>query len=428
MGKFIHSPETVKKYRAHEKYFTRKRKLTFGALVLFIMNMPKRTLALELHDFVERFGACCRAPFQKITPSALTQGRHKLLPEVFIGIREAMSGEYYTDNEERAKLWKGLRLLGIDGSQVTLPYSRELEKIYGTIKNQGNIKDVIQARVSVLYDVLNEMVVDGTLSPNTTGEGALAHGHVAHMKPGDLITLDRGYPSFGLAFDILNAEAGFLFRCAPSFNKTVRKFSASDKTDWITEIAPDQKSTFKGKNYTAKSRLKVRLVKVPLKTGEVEILMCSLLDREKYPYNIFAGLYNMRWRVEVFYDRIKNILMLENFSGLTPHAILQDFYCALLISNIQSLLIEEAQMELDKKGGGQKYKYKVNVSLSLGYMKHRLIKILSLKRPGRAIKKLEALLLENPQPERKGRSFIRNHGKYRCRTKPPMFKNKKRNI
>lgn len=417
-------PDTLKKYRTSDKYFTRNRKLTFVALVLFIMNMPKRTIALELHDFFEQMKGC----FRKVTPGALTQGRNKLSPEIFVGIRDIIQEEYYSDNEERVKLWNGHRLLGVDGSKITLPFTSELEDIYGTIKNQNEIKDVIQGRVSVLYDVLNDMVIDGILSPCATGEVTLAHKHVARIKQGDLVILDRGYPSFGLALDILKAKADFLFRCKPTFNNPVRRFANSDKIDQIVEIAPKQNGSFKDKNYTAKSRLKVRLVKVFLKTGEVEILMTSLQDKEIYPYEIFQELYFERWRVEVFYDRIKNILMLENFSGLTPHAIMQDFYCALLISNIQSLLIEEAQIELDKNGTGKKYNYKVNVSLSLGYMKHRLIKILSKKSQQKALKELEVLLLENPQPERKGRSFNRDHGKYRRRTKPPMFNNKKRSV
>lgn len=390
--------------------------------------MPKRTLALELHDFFEKMSSHFQISFQKITPSALTQSRNKLSPEVFVGIRDVILTEYYSDNEERVDRWKGFRLLGIDGSKITLPFTHDLEKIYGIIKNQKEIKDVIQARVSVLYDVLNEMVVDGILSPNVVGEVTLAHKHVLHMSPYDLVILDRGYPSFGLALDILSAEADFLFRCKSSFNKVTQRFANSSKTEDVVEIAPKQNGSFKGKNYTAKSRLKVRLVKVFLKTGEVEILMTSLINKLKYPYNIFAELYFMRWRVEVFYDRIKNILMLENFSGLTPHAIMQEFYCALLISNLQTLLLEEAQMELDTKKKGQKHVYKVNVSLSLGFMKNRLIAVLSDKRSNKALKELKTLLLENPQPERKGRSFMRNHGKYRCRTKPPMFKNKKRNI
>lgn len=417
-------PDTLSRYRTSDKYFTRNRKLTFVALVLFIMNMPKRTISLELHDFFEQMKGCLR----KVTPGALTQGRSKLSPEIFVGIRNVIQEEYYTDNEERVKRWNGHRLLGVDGSKITLPNTDELRDIYGTIKNQKEIKDVIQGRVSVLYDVLNEMVIDGILSPCATGEITLAHKHTDHLKQDDLVILDRGYPSFGLALDILNAKADFLFRCKSAFSNVIRSFASSNKTDQIVEIAPKQNGSFKDKNYTAKSRLTVRLVKIFLKTGEVEILMSSLLDKEIYPYEIFQELYFERWRIEVFYGRIKNILMLENFSGLTPHAIMQDFYCALLISNIQSLLIEEAQMELDKSGDAKKYSYKINVSLSLGYMKHRLIKILSKKSQQKALKELEALLLENPQPERKGRSFHRDHGKYRKRTKPPMFINKKRSV
>jgi hypothetical protein len=61
-------------------------------------------------------------------------------------------------------------------------------------------------------------------------------------------------------------------------------------------------------------------------------------------------------------------------------------------------------------------------------MKHKLIGILSGKQTQKTLRELETLLLENPQPERKGRSFVRTHRKYMRRTKPPMFKNKKRNI
>jgi hypothetical protein len=40
--------------------------------------------------------------------------------------------------------------------------------------------------------------------------------------------------------------------------------------------------------------------------------------------------------------------------------------CFLFVATCSgALLIEEAQMELDKKKDGQKYTYKVNVSLSL---------------------------------------------------------------
>jgi 3-methyladenine DNA glycosylase AlkC len=67
---------------------------------------------------------------------------------VFVGIRDVIVGEYYSDNEERVDLWNGFRFLGIDGSKITLPFSKELEEIYGTIKNHTEIMDVIQANKS----------------------------------------------------------------------------------------------------------------------------------------------------------------------------------------------------------------------------------------------------------------------------------------
>lgn len=40
---------------------------------------------------------------------------------------------------------------------------------------------------------------------------------------------------------------------------------------------------------------KIRLVKVFLENGEIEVLATSLLDEEKYPYSEFKGLYFSRW-------------------------------------------------------------------------------------------------------------------------------------
>jgi len=357
VGRFIHDIETIKTYRTSQKAFTRDRKLTFANLVLFLMNMPKRILALELHDFFTWVKNKFKLKFVNITPSALTQRREKLAPELFVGVNDVILKGYYAD--PNIKRWNGFRLLGIDGSKITLPFSKELQDIYGVIKNQSEIKDIVQARVSVLYDVLNEMVIDGMLSANKVGEITLAHKHILRIQSNDLLLLDRGYPSFALAYDILQLEGSFLFRCKASFNKVVKHFSVSDDIDKVVCISPKQKQSFKGKGFNAKSEIHVRLLKITLKNGEEEILMASLLDQR------------------------------------------------------------------DKT---TKHHYKVNVSLSLGFLKYRIINILSDKNPRKALEKLKELLLIIPQPERKGRSFNRKVGKYVRRTKPPMFKNRKQNI
>jgi hypothetical protein len=61
--------------------------------------------------------------------------------------------EFYTDNDLSIKLWNGFRLLAVDGYRINLPDRKELENIYGRTNNQTG-SGVVQARTSVLYDVL----------------------------------------------------------------------------------------------------------------------------------------------------------------------------------------------------------------------------------------------------------------------------------
>ena len=401
--------------------------MPFELLVLSLINMPKRTLSLELYSFFSHLSRGI-GRVVSITTSAFTQSRQKLSPDVFVGINGVIIGEYYSDNEGRVTLWKGHRLLGVDGSYISLPCSEELKKTYGTHDNQKKTEDVVLGRASVLYDVLNNIALEGFLLPKSEGEITIAHDHVKRLQKNDLVILDRGYPSFGLAYEILEKEADFLFRCKHEFNNMTGQFMASDKQEDIVELKSKQKQSFKGKAFTKDSTIHVRLIKIPLDSGETELLMTSLIDEEKYPYTCFKALYFKRWGIETYYDRLKNILNLENFSGLTNQAILQDFQCALFISNVQSLIIEEAQQSANKKYDRRKYEYKINTSVSLGFLKYRILDLFIKKGAKATLEELEKILIEQVVPVRNGRKFKREHDKYRQRLKPPMFKNRKRLI
>ena len=90
-------------------------------------------------------------------------------------------------------------------------------------------------------------------------------------------------------------------------------------------------------------------------TGEVEVLVTSLLDELAYPAAKFRDLYSFRWGVETFYGILKERLCRENFTGKTAESVRQDFYSTILISNLESVLTEETNQELEQKGGQNKY-------------------------------------------------------------------------
>jgi hypothetical protein len=384
--------------------------------------MPKRTLCIELRDYFAYIGNSIR----NATTSAFTQRRQQILPEVFPAMNQVLLNEFYTDNEERITKWKEeFRLLAIDGSRLNLPFSEQLKAEYGWTKNQNQTGDVVQGRVSVMYDVLNELVLDAELAPIAIGEITLAREHLQHVKQGDLLLLDRGYPSFQLAYEILGQGGHFVIRCKHDFSNITRSFIASGQEESILEIGPKQKSSFKELPYKASHRIKVRLLRILLENGEVELLLTSLLDFQKYPHECFKLLYFKRWGVETLFDRLKNILSVENFSGLSSIAIKQDFHCAIFIANVQSIVIDEASEGLSRACRKRKLKYKINTSVSLGLMKYRIIDIFQNNKPERALRLLKKELLMHLVPVKSARCFPRNTSKYRTRLKPRMFSNRK---
>src|SRR5258708_14550895 len=60
-----------------------------------------------------------------------------------------------------------------------------------------------------------------------------------------------------------------------------------------------------------------RFVSVRLPTGELEVLVTSLLDETLYPTAEFLSVYHWRWGHETFHLMLKGRLELENFSGRT---------------------------------------------------------------------------------------------------------------
>ncbi|MFV8344749.1 transposase, partial [Flavobacterium sp. ZB4P13] len=150
------------------------------------------------------------------------------------------------------------------------------------------------------------------------------------------------------------------------------------------------------------------------------------LDNKKYPSSVFKELYSQRWGIETFYDRLKNKLKVEHFSGYSNESIQQDFYAALFVSNIQTLIVSELEDDLVKDNQQKKYDYKINTNLSYGFLKNRILDLfLTSKSIEKSFEDLKQLYKENLIPIRPNRSFEINSGKYRNRIKPNVTKNQK---
>jgi len=425
LKKEIFSRFLKEQFRTTDKDFTRERKQSFSGTVLFLINFLTKSLSLEIVNFVAHLKREPGVNQPLFTKSAFVQARKKISPEVFKHLIKRLTDEFYTDNSSVVCILEGFRVLAVDGSRITLPLTKELEDLYGKTKNQTETS-IVQARASVLYDLANNMAVDGILSNIGIGERDLALRHLEHCEKGDLIIYDRGYPSYGFIQEHYKRNIAFLMRARVDFSTVTKVFLQSGKTSQVIEIYPGRHTKLKGKDYDKDIPLKVRLIRVELPGGEIELLITSLTDSKKHKHAIFKELYFRRWKIETYYDELKNKLKMEYFSGYSNQSILQDFYAAIFVSNVQSLIVAELAEEQKETN---KYSYKVNTALSYGFMKDRILTAFFSKGGmEQTINELKELFRNNLIPIRPGRSLPRKVGKYKKRIKPKVTKNQKDTI
>ena len=143
--------------------FSRKRKLTIEKLIVILINMPKRSLSIELKDV---FGIL--EDKNPATKAAFCLQRTKLLPIFFQVWNRALVDCYYKYHHDKIKYWKGLRLIAVDGSSINLINKEEVINYYGTHDNQ--FSESPMARVVQSYDLLNEIITFSNLYPIKTSE------------------------------------------------------------------------------------------------------------------------------------------------------------------------------------------------------------------------------------------------------------------
>jgi len=424
----LFSQDLAAKFKMKKQDFTRNRKQPFLSTLLFMINLLRKSLAVEIDSFVRHLNDRLSSGVSYFTPSAFIQNRKKINPDVFKHLTSVIIKNFYTPDNADLKLFNGLRVLACDCSIITLPFTKDLKKRYGVVKNVCTL-DIVQARVSVLYDVLNELALDVDLGKSRAPERDLALRHRHCWQPKDLIIYDRGYPSYEFINEHLRSGIDCLMRTRTDVSTLIKTFIASGKKSLVTLMHPCQDKSFKGKPYTRKSNIQVRLIRIDLPTGEIEVLITTLLDSKKYPTKIFMKLYFLRWGIETFYDELKNKLKVEHFSGYSDTTIRQDLFCAVFISNLQSVIVSGLNDELEVINVSRKHDYKVNANLSYGFLKNRVLELLYQKAPlDKVYRELEELFLKHTIPIRNDRKNTRDTQKYRYKDKPLTTKNQKDSI
>jgi Transposase DDE domain. len=357
----VESKEFLCVARKTSKAFTRLRKMSFCDIIYFIIGAKRRCVQHELDKFFEQKGC------ESMSRQAFAQAREKIKPEAIRSINDGLLVDF-EKYDPHIQTMHNHRVFAVDGSLIDLPENAVLRETFGYTTGSNNSSHC-KARAMIGFDVLNQICAYGELINLSTSETTKMHDisdYFAEIEPykNCIFVLDRAYPSLNLFKKMEQNHQFYLMRAAMSFYKEIVNAPKSDQIVTITR---------KGK------KCDVRVLKFTLSSGITEILVTNL--PQNFTYEELVSLYAKRWGIETNYHYLKNVELLECFTGESVTAILQDFYAGILMLNIAAIAHREQSSILVDEGliHPKKYIYKPNNKQLICDIKTDFVKMLSAK-------------------------------------------------
>jgi hypothetical protein len=270
------------------------------------------------------------------------------------------------------KRFKGYRLWACDGSVVKLPDNVDTQTI-GTHKNQH--LTVASVKLLCYFDVLNKMIARLWLKNKRIGEIRLVEPYIKELPKDVLSIYDRNFGAHIIIFLHRHHGSNCLIRMKKGGFHQVRNFLASGLMEMlVTETLQERAWRELRKTGLPKSKyhtLTYRLIRVELSTGEIEVLLTTLLS-PAFTVADFAWLYGKRWGVETCFDQLKNLFKAPIFSGYSALACKQDLWAVAIMFNLQTILMLAAQPLLQERCKKRKRTYQINRNVSLAGLKSAL--------------------------------------------------------
>jgi len=265
-----------------------------------------------------------------LSEEAFTQAR-RLVPWSFWYALLVILGDRFMVTYDARTRFQGFRLLSLDGTCLNLGAWAALKRFFGTVSN-GKGKRQTQARMVMLQLPLVRIPWRYELVPVSEGERTVAVRLLGHLRPNDLVLMDRGFFSYGLFHQVAQAAAHFAVRAISNvkFKDVAPLPDGTRLVDW----APSNR---KWRKEGLPATIRLRVIDYQVKgfrpsTIVTSVLDCTQIDREAWIGMALVddagrvlrgtGLYHRRWEIETTYFELKETQGLKrSLRGRTPETI-----------------------------------------------------------------------------------------------------------
>ena len=374
-----------------KQHFVRNRKTTQKSIMKYPLYNHGRTTAVEAIDFIRNEK---RDKNMTISKSAISQ-RRKLLKHIcYVDMNEDFIDGIYND-PERPGTFKGCSIFACDTSVCDAPNIGYTEKQLKKLNNPhfNRLKEeLIRFRASCIADTQTDLILTSEIvNSKKETEVELAMKHLDNLNQridmtNTITTYDRGYAALELMLKHMSINSYFLIRLrADDFQKDKKYMKTNDEFININ-INSNRTQNFHNEELK-KQALKNRNTRIRI--TEIELIdkkgqpyterLASNLPIDKFSTDDLKELYNKRWKIETNFDRLKNIIHIENFSGYSEEIIKQDSYANIFMFNFLMLMKLDADQKIQEKHKNKnlKHEYQANLNVLYGLIKLDMPDLLS---------------------------------------------------
>ncbi len=405
--------------------FTRMSSEEIIKFICLLLNLGAMNMPGEIADF---WGTSGKTP----TPSTILMRRKKLnlsfFRDLFRNITEAL------DKIFPAGLIEGYRVLLVDGVETAMPkrtfdVNKPIKRDKG--KKYEGACSIIHG--DALLDAITKRFLDVSfcLKANANERAAAIRMMKESIIRKALLILDRGYESYLMMAECMEKGWKFLIRAkdkgsngicsglrlpdTPEFDITIHMTLCSRRTNEVAEKIRKSPNEYKyinwrkfpffpanqvknGDKEVHTYAITFRVVRVCLGDGKYEILLTNLPE-DKFPPEKLKELYNMRWRIEIGFRRLKYLGDLARIHSVKEEYILQEAYCKVATYNVSLAIAGTIDFPEEE---GQKHEKQVNCAAA--YRAARRLIRRQATSPG-----IADYLLSCPTYKIDGRLFERRH-------------------
>ena len=390
------------------KDFTRKRKLPFEKILSLLVKMGGHSLRDEMLD-------CLDFEEMPASVSALVQQRGKIPPEALKYLFHK-----FTATCEKPKLYKGYRLLAVDGSD--LQFTANPNDPLSYFPGANGQKHYSFLHLNALYDLNSNLYLDAIVQKKrAANENAALINMVDKSQIAQPVILiaDRGYEAYNTLEHISRKGWKYLIRIKESkgiisplplpegdFDLPVQLFLTRKQNKTVKALQKEFPGTYRFLPVnvhfpflpTESSDFypfSFRIVRFKISDDSTETLITNL-DANTFPAEELKRLYHMRWGIETSFRQLKYTIGLSLFQSKKVEYITQEVFARLTMYNFCELITSHVVIQKKRR----KYVYQTNFTAAVHICRQFL-------RGAVSPPKVEALIKTQVVPIRPGRSTPR---------------------